>query len=198
MGDLNIHQRINAVMQDCQYLKKEGAGQGKGVRYDEVIAMLRDHLIKHGIVMVVRQAEMSLVGEVKSQKVYQGKYEMDLINIDKPSDLVTHSAYAHGMDGGDKAPGKAHTYAVKIMLVKGFGIETGEDDESRSDKLGKMAISTEQCSELSAYCVETVEGVVGWSKIGTKLMAAYNIDSIMHLPASKFDEALERCKKLCK
>ena len=132
----NIHQRINAIMGDCDYLQKEAAQQGKGVRYDTVIAMLRALLIKHGVVMVVRQTEMECISGVEGtkQKIYQGKYEMDLVNIDKPEELVTHSAYAHGMDGGDKAPGKAQTYAVKIMLVKGFGIETGIDEESRAEK----------------------------------------------------------------
>ena len=60
---------------------------------------------------------------------------MDLVNMDNPEEKVTHSVFAHGMDGGDKGPGKAHTYAMKLMLVKGFGIETGEDEESRSEKM---------------------------------------------------------------
>jgi hypothetical protein len=126
MSELNIYQRINAVMRDCEYLQKKAAQQGKGVKYDEVMAMIREHLINHGIVMVVRQKSMGMLNGVEGtkQKIYQGEYEMDLINIDKPSEVVTHTAFAHGMDGGDKAPGKAHTYAVKIMLVKGFGIET--------------------------------------------------------------------------
>ena len=79
----NIYQRINAVMQDCDYLQKEKAAQGKGVRYDTVIAMLRPLLIKHGIVMVVKQRDMECLTSVDGtkQKVYQGYYEMQLVNI---------------------------------------------------------------------------------------------------------------------
>ena len=157
MSEKNIYQRINAVMRDCDYLQKKQAQQGKGVKYDEVIAMIRDLLIKHGIVMVVRQKSMSLIDGVEGtkQKVYQGEYEMDLVNIDNPSEVVTHTAFSHGMDGGDKAPGKAHTYATKIMLVKGFGIETGEDEESRSEKLDKMnTIDRDQYDHLSKYCLD--------------------------------------------
>ena len=126
MTEKNIYQRINAVMSECEYIQKKQAQQGKGVKYDEVMAMIRELLIKHGIVMVMRQTSMDQIGalEGKNQKVYQGSYEMDLVNMDKPEQVVTHTAYAHGMDGGDKAPGKAHTYAAKLMLVKGFGIET--------------------------------------------------------------------------
>lgn len=193
----NIYQRINNVMRECEYLQKKQAQQGKGIKYDEVMAMIRDLLIKNGIVMVVRQLEMETIGglEGKNQKVYQGRYEMDLINMDDPTQKVTHSAYAHGMDGGDKAPGKAHTYAVKIMLVKGFGIETGEDEESRSEKLDRQnTIDAEQYKALAEYCL-TPDGKE-WTPLGRKMANAYKIAGLGSLPASKFEEALKRCKEV--
>jgi len=195
MDSKNIHQRINAVMNECDYLQKKQAQQGKGIKYDEVMAMIRALLIKHGIVMVVRQSSLELLGGVEGtkQKVYQGAYEMDLINMDAPSEVVTHSAYAHGMDGGDKAPGKAHTYAVKIMLVKGFGIETGEDEESRAEKIDKQnVINKEQFNQLAAYCLS--EDLKEWTPLGMKLAAAYKISGLGSLPASKFEDALNRCE----
>ena len=199
MENKNIYQRINAVMKDCDYLQKKQAQQGKGVQYDEVMAMIRDLLIKNGIVMVIRQTEMAMCGglEGKNQKVYQGRYEMDLVNMDNPSEVVTHSAYAHGMDGGDKAPGKAHTYAVKIMLVKGFGIETGIDEESRAEKLDKQnTITQDQYMKLAAYCL--TEDFTQWTPLGSKMAGAYTIQVLEQLPASKFDEALKRCEKAAK
>lgn len=180
----NIYQRINAVMNDCEYIQKKQAQQGKGVKYDEVIAMLRAHLIKHGIVVVVRQTEMSEIGGVEGtkQKVYQGRYEMDLVNIDKPDEIVTHVAYAHGMDGGDKAPGKAQTYAVKIMITKGFCLETGEDEESRSEKIEKsITITMEQSNELSAL-------INGCESTWRATSNAYQIRRLEDLPAVKFGE----------
>jgi len=134
VSEKNIYQRINAVMNLCEYVQKSGAAQGKGVKYDEVIPMIRGHMISEGIAIVVRQLNMETVSEVKNQKVYQGHFEMDLVNIDKPEDKVTHSTFAQGMDGGDKGPGKANTYAVKVMLVKAFMIESGDDEESRSEQ----------------------------------------------------------------
>ncbi len=194
MSELNIYQKINAVMKDCEYLQKKQAQQGKGIQYDEVIAMIREHLINHGVVMVIRQTSFEQVAELegKNQKVYQGQYEMDLINMDKPEEKVTHTAFAHGMDGGDKAAGKAHTYAVKIMLVKGFGIETGEDEESRSEKIDKTnTIDGEQYAKLAAYCMDEDKA---WTDTGKKLSAAYKIAGLGSLPASKFEEALKRCE----
>lgn len=198
MNSKNIYQRINAVMSECDYVQKKQAQQGKGVKYDEVMAMIRELLIKHGIVMVVRQKEMACLSGVDGtkQKVYQGCYEMDLVNMDNPSEVVTHSAYAHGMDGGDKAPGKAHTYAVKIMLVKGFGIETGEDEESRSEKLDKInTVSQVEHDTLAQHClVVNPDSSISWSDLGIEIAKAYKITRLDMLPQSKFKEVLEICK----
>lgn len=183
MDSPNIYQRINAVMGDCDYLKKEKAQQGKGIRYDDVIAMLRPLLIKHGVVVVVRQLSLESIGGVEGtkQKIYQGAFEMDLVNVDKPEEKVTHTASAHGMDGGDKAPGKAHTYAVKLMLVKGFCIETGEDEESRSEKLDIDMITTEQQQEMRGYFEAN-------KHLWPKISAAYKINGLSDIKKSKFNE----------
>ena len=186
---MNIYQRINAVMKETDYLQKKGAAQGKGVKYDEVIAMLRDLLIKHGVVMVVRQTSLEAVKENGKQVVYQGSYEMDLINMDEPKEVVTHSAFGQGMDGGDKAAGKAHTYAVKIMLVKAFGIETGDDEESRSEKLDKLNTITEhQEATLRPFCVDDSGNL---TLLGGRVRRAYKINRLSELPASKYDEVLK-------
>jgi len=194
VAELNIYQRINAVMSECDYIQKKQAQQGKGVKYDEVMAMIRQLLIKHGIVMVMRQTSMDQIGglEGKNQKVYQGAYEMDLVNMDNPQEKVTHTAYAHGMDGGDKAPGKAHTYAAKLMLVKGFGIETGEDEESRAEKLDRQnVINDEQFNWLLKYCVENEQ----LNAMGSQLLKAFKIGHLRDMPSSKFKLATDIIKE---
>jgi hypothetical protein len=187
----NIYQRINAVMNECDYLQKKQAQQGKGIKYDEVMAMIRELLIKHGIVMVVRQTEMSLPSGVEGtkQKVYQGRYEMDLVNMDNPTEVVTHSAYAHGMDGGDKAPGKAHTYAVKIMLVKGFGIETGEDEESRAEKIEKLNTISEEEQDSLAKLID------GDAKLWKSLCNAYKVSHLNQIRSKQLGDVKSRIEK---
>lgn len=186
----NIYQRINAVMSECEYLQKKEAQQGKGIKYDEVVAMVRDLLIKHGIVMVMRQNSMECINGVEGtkQKVFQGYYELDLVNIDNPEEKVTHSTYAHGMDGGDKAPGKAHTYAAKLMLVKGFAIETGEDEESRAEKLEKLKTIDENSQNKLADIIG------GDQALWANLCKAYNINHLNQIPLSKEKEITERIK----
>jgi hypothetical protein len=174
-------------MNDCEYLQKKAAQQGKGIKYDEVIAMLRPHLIKHGVVMVINQLGMECLACVEGtkQKVYQGHYQMDLINMDTPEEKVTHTVYAQGMDGGDKGPGKAHTYAMKAMLVKGFAIETGEDEESRAEQRDVNYITQEQQEELAGY-------INGNAELWGKVCRALKIKGLQDLKASKY----QQCKNM--
>jgi len=186
VSDLNIYQRINAVMTDCEYLQKKKADKGKGIKYDEVIAMLREHLIKHGIVMVVNQTSMECLAGVDGtkQKIYQGHYTMDLVNMDKPDEVVRHSAFAQGMDGGDKGPGKASTYAMKIMLVKGFGIETGEDEESRSEKIeGDEPMSEERVAEIMKALKETDSNV-------SKFCGLFGVSQVSEMQSRQYTRAM--------
>ena len=172
MSDLNIYQRVNKVMSECDYLQKKQAQQGKGIRYDEVMAMIRPLLISNGIVMVTTQESLECLASVEGtkQKVYQGKFSLKLVNIDKPEEVIEHTAYAQGMDGGDKGAGKAHTYAMKTMLVKGFGIETGEDEESRSEKIERLNEDFDLTDELDAIsrCDSINQLISTWTTIYSK------------------------------
>ena len=137
----NIYQRINAVMQEIKYVKRESAGfgGGKGVIYDVVVSELRSSMVKHGIVMT--QDQKGIIAKIdewdsdkgKKQRQYEGVYVMRLVNIDEPSDFVESTFSAHAMDHGDKAAGKTSTYAAKVFLAKTFLLETGENDESRGE-----------------------------------------------------------------
>ena len=51
------------------------------------------------------------------------------VNIDKPEEYVEINTYADGIDTGDKAPGKAMTYADKYALMKAYKISTGDDPD---------------------------------------------------------------------
>lgn len=157
---MNIFQRINAVMKDIDYIKRGSAGQGTGVLYDEVIAGLQPLLVEHGIVVAVDFIADTSRTNPKGSYIYEGYFDVHYINIDKPEDKLTCKIVAHAMDSGDKAPGKAITYACKIAHLKTFGYETGENDESR--------VAEENCdSGLSAIkgaeSMEHLKEVYAWT-----------------------------------
>lgn len=155
----NIYQRINAVMQEIDYIKKDKKVSGGGANYsavshDQVVAMLRDSLVKHGIVYYPEQLNSAvLVARDKSKDIammlYEGEYNVHFVNIDDGADRLTVRIVGHANDNGDKAPGKAVTYATKSALLKVFAIETGENDESRNYKEPEIVYATPQ--QVSAF-----------------------------------------------
>lgn len=148
----NIYQRLNEVRKKVSYLQKnkEVKGQGyKAVTHDEVTAYLREHFIEYGIVTVPSQVTSGFenVGETKNGAIiirYNGWYEIKFMNIDEPSDFIQMSVESHAMDHGDKAPGKALSYAVKYAMLKVLNIETGEDEESRIEVQKRIEESKEK------------------------------------------------------
>lgn len=146
MSELNIYQRINAVMKDVQYVQKDKAVSGGGLNYkavthDQVVSVVRASLVNHGIVIEPKQTDGLFITkrDVNAQPtpvkmaLYGGRYDIYFVNIDKPSEKACVTVEAHANDNGDKAPGKAITYAVKTAVLKMFFLETGENDESRAE-----------------------------------------------------------------
>lgn len=135
---MNIYQRINEVRKNIGYIQKDksvdtGRGSYKAVTHDVVTAMVRQHLIEHGVVIVpsVTSAVFHPKEPEAKQRLYEASYSIEFVNMDAPEEKIVVLANAHALDNGDKAPGKAMSYATKYAMLKLFNIETGEDEESR-------------------------------------------------------------------
>lgn len=135
---MNIFQRINEVRKKIDYIKKDRQVQNyKAVTHDQVTALVRDHLVAHGVVVFPNLISSTTVetGEKTSKGTpiirVEVVYEFTFVSIDDVNDKFVTSVSAHANDQGDKAPGKALSYAKKAVILKVFEIETGEDDESR-------------------------------------------------------------------
>jgi hypothetical protein len=96
------------------------------------------------------------------------------------------------MDAGDKAPGKAITYATKISHIKVFGFETGEDEESRAEQRDTSSITDEQVSVLWDLLVDEHNML---NAKGIRLAKAYNFQRIQDIKPKKFDQILKDAKK---
>ena len=135
----NIYQRIDAVRQKVDYIKKDarvdtGGGNGySAVTHDAVVAMIRPHIIANGIIIsaTLVESQMNPPLDGTKQRLFEAIFDVSFINMDEPDQHHTMRLPAHAMDSGDKAPGKAASYAVKVACLKLFNIETGESDESR-------------------------------------------------------------------
>lgn len=140
---LNLYQRINEVRKSITYVQKDksvstGGGSYKAVSHDAVTGMVREHMVKQGIISypvlvdsVMNPPVINVDGTQAKQLRYEATYDFVFVNCDEPNDTLTIRIQAHALDNGDKAPGKALSYAKKYAILKLFEIETGEDEESR-------------------------------------------------------------------
>lgn len=129
MTDLNIHQRLAAVMSEVSYIQKERR-QGMNytiVSHDAVTAKVRPALLKHGIVYYPVRCEHQHSGN-RAECAMTVRF----VNIDKPDDYFEVPTFGYGIDAQDKGPGKAMSYAVKYALLKALGLETGDDPDTES------------------------------------------------------------------
>lgn len=186
----NIYQRINEIMKEKSiYIKKGSAGQGTGVLYDEVISVLNPLLSEHGIVVSVDKAgDARSRQNLKGNYIYECDFKVTYINIDNPDDRLVTLVESHAMDSGDKAPGKAITYATKISLLKVFGIESGDNEESRSEQLNFDTIDEQQQAQLYALLC-TAEGM--YTEKGQRIAKAYKFQNLNEIKTKKFNEILK-------
>lgn len=138
---MNIYQKLQAVMQKVSYIQKDatitGGGSYKAVTHDQVTAHVRPFFVEHGIVLVPRLTQGAVVDTGRKTASgnpiirYEGLYEVSFVNVDEPTDVCMIPVSAHAEDQGDKAPGKALSYATKYAILKALMLESGESDEGR-------------------------------------------------------------------
>ena len=130
---LNIHQRLNAVMADVNYTKKDkkieiGKGSYSVTGHDAVTKLIHPLLVKHKISLIPTVVEMTQEGN--RTRVLMS---FDWVNIDAPKDYFTNQCVSYGVDNQDKGPGKSISYAQRFITLKTLHLETGERDVEEDD-----------------------------------------------------------------
>lgn len=183
--DLNIYQRINEIRKKVEYLKKDKQVQGyKVVTHDQVTGALRDFLIEYGVIVIPNEMGSVMVntdtqtGSGTPWMRYEAKYTIEFVNMDTPEETIAINVSAHAMDTGDKAPGKALSYATKMAMLKLFSIETGEDDEERPEiKRTEEALTPAKLYKKSSDHMAAVMDNIGTVTAIKGYLAADDLDS---------------------
>lgn len=169
---MNIYEKIHQVMQDIQYLQKDGfveTGNGKGYKAmtdEKVASTLRPALLKARLVILPVSMETARTdeditdkfGNVKKNRVTDCSVTYRIFDIDNPSDYVDVVSSGTGVDTQDKGIGKAMTYARKYMLLNTFLIPTGNDTDDISSDMydAKLYGTNEQPPELPNVSADTL------------------------------------------
>jgi len=131
----NVHEAINAVMQEVGYVKKTSS---KELRYTfasetAFIEAVRPAMVEHGLYLypvtmnhVWREQYSTKSGSMMVNTLESVKYRMQ----HTPSDtFIEIDVLGEGADVGDKSANKAMTGSYKYALRQVFMIETGDDPD---------------------------------------------------------------------
>ena len=153
---MNIYQKMLLATAQIEKVAKNlrvemGRGSYKAVSEADVLAAVKPIEIEHGIYSfpvarnVIETATLTTSKEYNGNKTESNQLFMRLetvyrfVNTEKPDEFIDITTYGDGIDSGDKAPGKAMTYADKYALLKAYKIETGDDpDKEGSAELKKV------------------------------------------------------------
>lgn len=198
---MNIYQKINAIRKEVAYIQKDKTVQNyKAVSHDFVVAICREHFVTQGVIVYPEQTAgvMGAQGVKPSKdgnstvpdpmRLYEGGYIIHFVNADDPADRLSVAIQAHANDNGDKAPGKAVTYATKSAILKVLMLETGENEESRApQKLEPM--DEEQQATITAICEESTPSRL------PGLLASYKAKSLDEIPANEYGRIIAILRK---
>jgi hypothetical protein len=174
-------------------------GGYKAVSHDQVVSVIREALVENGIMIFPEQLsgeflqmrDMNATPNPIKMGLYSGTYNFTFINIDEPAQRFSSTVQAHANDNGDKAPGKALSYAAKSVLLKVFCLETGENDESREEQRDINLISDEQGRQLFSLLCDD-KGM--YNDLGLKVARAFKFANISDIKSKKFNEIMRFAK----
>lgn len=165
---LNIFQRMAYATSEIQTVAKNLSVQVnskssyKAVGERDILDAVKPIEFKYGIYSypVSRKIIKDEVLETESQYGVRKQMLMRLevvyrfVNTDNPEEYIEITSYADGIDSGDKATGKAMTYADKYALMKAYKISTGDDpDQNASEELKEVKATSKQVEMLKRYYV---------------------------------------------
>lgn len=157
LKQMNLYQRLSAIEQEAETVAKNftivtGKYSYKAVSEADVKRVLRPLEAKYGVKSFPVSSE-----EVSNQIVMNGdranfylrlKLVYRFVNVDNPSEWIDIPCYGDGIDAGDKATGKAQTYAQKYALMMMYHLVTGDDPDKDASKEYSNNCTQEQIEKL--------------------------------------------------
>ena len=176
MEGMNIYQRMSAITSEISRVAKNlsvdaGKSSYKAVGEADVLEAVKPAEQKYGVYSYPVERDIIESGVLTSEVTRNGQpYKREqqymrlrvvyrFVNIDKPDEFVEVATYGDGIDSGDKAPGKAMTYADKYALLKAYKITTGEDpDQKASEPLVRKEERVPMASEKQIAYIQKLDG----------------------------------------
>lgn len=200
----NIYQRMLAVEKELGVVAKNLEIQAtrtsgyKAVSERDVIDAVKPLEAKHGVYSYPHSRSVikdEVLESARGDSVIYSKFlrletVYRFVNIDKPEEYVEVTTYGDGIDTGDKATGKAMTYADKYALMKAYKISTGDDpDATKSADDGYRVTAT---TEPKATAKQ-----IAWIKANVREnpLPRYGLNSIDELTIKQANEIINEYRR---
>lgn len=209
---MNIYEKLSAITNEISAVAKNlnvgyGKSQYKAVGEADVLAAVKPTEAKYKVYSypVSRRVIESNVltsldkdGNEKRQLFMRLEVVYRFVNMENPEEYIDITTYGDGVDPGDKAPGKAMTYADKYALLKAYKIITGDDpDQKASETLKaverKETISNQLITDVQAVALESV--LTAGNVNIPKLLEMYKIKTLRDLTQRQHAEIIARLKR---
>lgn len=160
---------------------------------DDVYAALSPLLAKHGLCVIPRVIERTMLEKTTSKGnplFYVTVHaEFDFVSSEDGS-KHTAATYGEAMDSGDKATNKAMSAAYKYAAFMTFAIPTeGDNDADATTHDVASTISQEQFTELQTLMDRS-------GTTAEKICEGYKIEAVALLPAKSFPALKTRLTKI--
>lgn len=200
---LNIDQRVNRIMGEVDYIKKDkhiSFGKGGGypvVGHDAVTKLIHPLLVKYGVNIIPTTKKITQEGNRTRVDL-----EFRWVNIDNPTDHFVTEASGYGIDQQDKGIGKGWSVAQRYTVLKTLHLETGdkdiEDDDIDHKAIDDFAneveqkLNTDQQNELVEVAVALD---IPFTDV-TQLITEHGYKKAKEIPVSKLDFFKDKLKQL--
>ena len=129
---LNIYQKIDLARVEIGSVAKNIniTNAYKAVSESDILKAVNE--AEHKVGLVSYQDSLEIITQTQpgqGANVIRVKVGIRIVNIDNPEEFIIVYGLGDGIDRGDKACGKAVTYATKYALMKGYKIPTGDDPD---------------------------------------------------------------------
>lgn len=134
MAKNSVLARLSAARADMSFEKQSGGLKYPFLNADDVLQMVGDALVKHGVLFVPSMINVDITWYEKNTKPVQhalATFEISFFDIETGDELklMTHGS---AEDYSDKALGKAQSYAIKHLFSRMF--LKGEDNSINDEE----------------------------------------------------------------
>ena len=177
----NIYQKMSDITNEVSTVAKNlsvstGKGSYKAVGEADILKAVKPIEEKNGIYSYPHEREILSEGTTANANgtvfhLLRLKTVYRFVNMELPTEYIDIVSFADGLDTGDKACGKAMTYADKYALMKAYKIQTGDDpdadgspdDLNEPKPLREEPLATDKQIALikSLYSIEEITKMLG-------------------------------------